>query len=114
MSLNALTVLSVLAGSQMMCAEGEESEQEPKDAIGIRGLGRRLAFLLPTSLFRRNVIQEKRRLTMLGTILIVILLLALIGAVPAWPYSTGWGYYPSGGLGLVLLVVVVLLLLGRI
>jgi hypothetical protein len=51
---------------------------------------------------------------MLSTVLIVILLLALIGALPAWPYSGGWGYYPSGGLGIVLLVVVVLLLSGRL
>jgi hypothetical protein len=48
------------------------------------------------------------------TILIVVLLLLLLGALPTWPYSAGWGYYPSGGLGLVLLIVVVLLLLGRI
>lgn len=51
---------------------------------------------------------------MLGTILLIILILALIGALPTWGYSTGWGYYPSGGLGLVLLIVVVLLLMGRI
>lgn len=51
---------------------------------------------------------------MLITILMVVLLLALIGSVPSWPYSTGWGYYPSGGLGLVLIVLVVLLLMGRI
>ena len=50
----------------------------------------------------------------MGTILLIILILLLIGALPAWPYSTGWGYYPSGGLGLVLLVVIVLLLVGRI
>jgi hypothetical protein len=49
----------------------------------------------------------------LSTILIVILLLILVGALPTWPYSTGWGYYPSGGLGLVLVVLVVLVLLGR-
>lgn len=48
------------------------------------------------------------------TILIILLVLALIGALPAWPYSSGWGYYPSGGLGLVVIVLVVLLLLGRI
>jgi hypothetical protein len=48
------------------------------------------------------------------TILIVLLLLLLLGALPTWPYSSGWGYYPSGGLGLVLLVIIVLLLLGRI
>lgn len=48
------------------------------------------------------------------TILLVILILALIGALPSWPYSSGWGYYPSGGLGLVVVILVVLLLLGRI
>jgi hypothetical protein len=50
---------------------------------------------------------------MLGTILLVILILLLLGALPAWPYSRGWGYYPSGGLALVLLIVVVVLLMGR-
>ena len=48
------------------------------------------------------------------TILIVLLVLMLIGAAPTWPYSRGWGYFPSGGLGLVLLVVVILLLTGRL
>lgn len=51
---------------------------------------------------------------MLGTILIVIVVLLLIGALPSWPYSSGWGYYPSGGLGLILVIVVILLLLGRV
>lgn len=51
---------------------------------------------------------------MLGTILIVLLILMLIGALPSWPHSRNWGYAPTGGLGLVLTVVVVLLLLGRI
>jgi hypothetical protein len=51
---------------------------------------------------------------MLITILLIVLLLAVIGSVPAWPYSAGWGYYPSGGLGLVLVVLLVLLLMGRI
>jgi hypothetical protein len=50
----------------------------------------------------------------LGTILLIVLVLCLIGAFPTWPYSGHWGYYPSGGLGLILLVVVVLLVLGRI
>jgi hypothetical protein len=45
--------------------------------------------------------------------LIVVLFLLLLGALPAWPYSTGWGYYPSGGLGLLLIIVVVMLLVGR-
>jgi len=51
---------------------------------------------------------------MLGIILIVILVLALFGALPRWPHSRSWGYYPTGGLGLILLIVVILLLLGRI
>jgi Protein of unknown function (DUF3309) len=51
---------------------------------------------------------------MLSTILIVILILLLIGALPTWPYSAGWGYYPGGGLGLILIIVVVLALSGRI
>jgi hypothetical protein len=50
---------------------------------------------------------------MLGTILLIILILILIGALPTWPYSSGWGYYPSGGLGLLLIVVLVFLLLDR-
>jgi Protein of unknown function (DUF3309) len=50
----------------------------------------------------------------LGTILLIILVLMLIGAVPAWPHSRTWGYGPSGGLGLVLIIVIVLLLLGRL
>ena len=49
----------------------------------------------------------------MGTILIIILVLLLLGALPAWPYSGSWGYYPSGGLGLVLIIVVILALSGR-
>ncbi len=48
------------------------------------------------------------------TILVVILVLALVGALPTWPYSRGWGYYPSGGVGLVVLILIILLLLGRV
>jgi len=48
------------------------------------------------------------------TLLLIILVLLLIGAFPAWPYSTGWGYYPSGGLGLILLIVLILILMGII
>jgi hypothetical protein len=51
---------------------------------------------------------------MLSTILIVVLILLLVGALPTWPYSSGWGYYPGGGLGLVLIIVVVLALAGRL
>ena len=51
---------------------------------------------------------------MLSTILIILLILLLLGAIPTWPYSTGWGYGPSGIVGIVLLIVIVLLLLGKI
>ncbi len=50
----------------------------------------------------------------LGTILLIILVLMLLGAIPTWPHSRQWGYYPSGGIGLVLLIIVILLLLGKI
>jgi hypothetical protein len=60
------------------------------------------------------LVQDERSCTMLGTLLIVILILALLGSLPTWGYSQGWGYYPSGGLGLVLLILVILLLMGRI
>jgi hypothetical protein len=51
---------------------------------------------------------------MLGTILIILLILALIGALPRWGYSRGWGYFPSGGLGLIVVILIILVLLGRI
>jgi len=51
---------------------------------------------------------------MLRTILIVLVILLLLGTLPTWPYSAGWGYYPSGGLGLILVILIVLLLVGKI
>jgi hypothetical protein len=51
---------------------------------------------------------------MLGPVLLIVLILLLLGAVPAWPHSRSWGYYPSGGLGLVLVIVLILMLLHRI
>jgi hypothetical protein len=51
---------------------------------------------------------------MLGTILLIILILILIGALPTWPYSSGWGYYPSGGVSLIVIIIIILLLMGRI
>jgi Protein of unknown function (DUF3309). len=50
----------------------------------------------------------------MSLILLVVLVILLVGAIPAWPYSRNWGYYPSGGLGLVVLILVILLLMGRI
>jgi hypothetical protein len=49
-----------------------------------------------------------------STIILIILIILLLGALPTWPYSSGWGYYPSGGLGLVVLILVILLLLGKL
>jgi hypothetical protein len=51
---------------------------------------------------------------MLGTILLILLILMLIGAIPSWPHSRNWGYGPSGGLGLVVIIIIVLLLTGRL
>ena len=50
----------------------------------------------------------------MGTILVILLILLLIGALPTWPHSSGWGYYPSGGLGLILVIIIVLVLLGKV
>jgi len=57
---------------------------------------------------------EERRNKMLGTILIVLVILMLLGVLPTWPHSRQWGYYPSGGLGMVLLILITLIVVGRI
>jgi hypothetical protein len=57
---------------------------------------------------------RRKEQTMLGTILVVVLILALVGALPRWSHSREWGYMPTGGVGLVLLIVVVLVILGRL
>jgi len=51
---------------------------------------------------------------MLRVILLIVVILLLLGALPTWPYSAGWGYYPSGGLGLILLILLILIIMGRI
>jgi hypothetical protein len=50
----------------------------------------------------------------MGTVLLILIILLLVGALPTWPYSSGWGYYPSGGLGLILIIIIVLALMGRL
>jgi hypothetical protein len=50
----------------------------------------------------------------MSTILLIILILLVVGALPTWPYSSGWGYYPSGGLGLILVILLILVLMGRL
>ncbi len=57
---------------------------------------------------------EERQAVMLGTVLLILLVLMMIGAVPTWPHSREWGYLPSGGMALILLIVLVLMLIGRI
>jgi hypothetical protein len=58
-------------------------------------------------------VQKKGDVVMLGTILIIVVILMLLGALPTWPHSRQWGYYPSGGLGLIFLILIILLLTGR-
>lgn len=60
------------------------------------------------------VVSDERTAMTLGTILLIIVILLLVGALPTWPYSSGWGYYPTGGLGLLLVIVIILLVMGRI
>ena len=50
---------------------------------------------------------------MLWTVLLIILILLLLGSLPTWPYSSGWGYYPSGGLGLIVIIIIIVMLIGR-
>ena len=71
-----------------------------------------MAQQLPLPLSAVNHLAEEA--LMLSTVLFVVLILVLIGSLPAWPYSSGWGYYPSGGAGLVLLILIVLLVTGRL
>lgn len=55
-----------------------------------------------------------RKIMPVGTIILILLIILLIGALPTWPYSGGWGYYPSGGLGLVVIILLILILMGRL
>jgi hypothetical protein len=70
------------------------------------------------SKFGRSAHHEREANTkgqaVMGTILLIILILLLLGAVPVWPHSRGWGYYPGGGIGLILIIVLILVLMGRI
>jgi hypothetical protein len=75
------------------------------------------ANLAGTRLDRLTLVQTNKNddwYHMLSTILLIILIIILIGALPTWPYSGGWGYYPSGGIGLLLLIVIILLLVGYV
>ena len=83
-------------------------DQAGVDAIHVNSPG-----IGPAPAARRQVTSALWSESM-STILLIILVLLLVGALPAWPYSNGWGYYPSGGLGLILVIVLVLVLMGRV
>ena len=68
----------------------------------------------PTLSFEPSRIFKGDKKMSLGTILLILLVLLLVGALPAWPYSNSWGYFPSGGLGLVLIVLLILVVTGRL
>jgi hypothetical protein len=89
-----------------------EASPTPADtpAIPQKGSARNF-FALTTVCFP---VGQKRGNVMLSTILIIVLILLLIGALPTWPYSAGWGYYPGGGLGLILIIVIILARMGRV
>jgi len=70
--------------------------------------------LLITSKVSRTDEDSVKKGEAMGTILVIILILLLIGVIPAWPHSSGWGYYPSGGIGLILLIVIILALTGHL
>jgi Protein of unknown function (DUF3309) len=82
-----------------------EVEAEPSESFAELQRTIRILYLVLASL---------RKSAMLGTVLIIIVILLLIGALPTWGYSSGWGYYPGGGLGIILIIVIILVLMGRI
>jgi hypothetical protein len=90
--------------------------QKVCNAPPFKGLERRVpSWPLISYTTNKNILRsDVERTSMLGTILVVLLILMLLGSLPTWPHSRSWGYYPSGGLGLVLTILVVLLLLGKI
>jgi membrane protein YdbS with pleckstrin-like domain len=63
---------------------------------------------------QRCLALKRRNARSISLILLIVVILLLVGALPTWPHSSGWGYWPSGGLGLVLLILIILLLMGRI
>jgi hypothetical protein len=89
---------------------------------GTQGLILRYLFAVEWTIFQHTFgapshpfgLRFERLIMSIGTILIIILILILLGALPTWPYSSGWGYYPSSGLGFVVVILLILVLLGRI
>lgn len=83
-------------------------------AFGDRAQGLPSQVTPPARPDRRGPDPQDLETRMISTILLIVLILLLIGALPAWPHSRGWGYYPSGGLGLVVIILLILLLMGYI
>jgi uncharacterized protein DUF3309 len=75
------------------------------------GVAEPLRILYASGACARTSVRKER---VMGTILLVILILLLLGALPMWPYSSGWGYYPSGGFGLLVVILIILLVMGRL
>jgi len=96
----------------IMRAGGEE-RTGAEGSYRIRGWGRRHSSSPPFYL-RMAIFQSQEEVPMLLMILVIVLILALVGSVPTWPHSRDWGYYPSGGLGVVLLIILVLFLMGHL
>jgi hypothetical protein len=90
-------------------SSAEYGARSGADQSAAGGNGRSLSGVLPERSL--HLVEEP---AVLGTVLLVILILLLVGALPTWPHSAGWGYYPSSGLGLLLIVIIVLLVSGRI
>jgi hypothetical protein len=88
---------------------GGQTSKKSRDLCPFRGSARRVHMGSPAPPYR-----TVENANMLGTILLIVLILLLLGAIPAWPHSRGWGYGPSGGLGLVLVIVLILVLMQRI
>jgi hypothetical protein len=97
-------------GNEERDGRGHETEAKRQSAIQ-RGSGVGVCARTPAPPLTRDIVEKPMTL---GTILLIVLVLLLIGAIPRWSHSRNWGYGPSGGLGLVLVVVVVLLFMGRL
>lgn len=99
-------------GAEAWCVTIDCSRSTHNRSVGCRTLRRN--FSTRAALIGAGGGAAKEQPMSLTTILVIILILILIGALPTWPYSSGWGYYPSGGLGLIVVILLILLLLGRI
>jgi len=101
---------SGLCGASWSCVQAKRIRSASRDERS----GEALACVDKTSKVSRADENSVKKGETMGTILMIILILLLIGVLPAWPHSSGWGYYPSGGIGLILLIVIILALTGHL